>query len=102
MFLGVATAFCGSVELSAATAVSPGLAGAPWDGLRIAQENESRAAECLQSGARLYWTPVQARFTYRLTWPEIVRLYRLALDMPARNTQPRYNICPTTNERCKI
>ncbi len=37
------------------------------------------------------------RFTYRLTWPEIVRLYRLALDMPARNTQPRYNICPTTN-----
>jgi putative SOS response-associated peptidase YedK len=37
------------------------------------------------------------RFTYRLTWPEIVRLYRLALDTPARNTQPRYNICPTTN-----
>jgi putative SOS response-associated peptidase YedK len=28
------------------------------------------------------------RFTYRLTWPELV---------PARNTQPRYNICPTTN-----
>jgi hypothetical protein len=24
-------------------------------------------------------------------------LYRLTLDMPARNTQPRYNICPTTN-----
>src|SRR5436309_11894301 len=37
------------------------------------------------------------RFTYRLTWPEIVRLYRLTLDAPARNTQPRYNICPTTN-----
>jgi putative SOS response-associated peptidase YedK len=37
------------------------------------------------------------RFTYRLTWPELVRLYRLTLDMPARNTQPRYNICPTTN-----
>jgi putative SOS response-associated peptidase YedK len=36
------------------------------------------------------------RFTYRLTWPELVRLYRLTLDMPARNTQPRYNICPTT------
>ncbi len=36
------------------------------------------------------------RFTYRLTWPEIVRLYRLALDAPARNTQPRYNVCPTT------
>jgi putative SOS response-associated peptidase YedK len=36
------------------------------------------------------------RFTYRLTWPEIVRLYRLTLDRPARNTQARYNICPTT------
>ena len=36
------------------------------------------------------------RFTYRLTWSEIVRLYRLPLDAPARNTQPRYNICPTT------
>jgi putative SOS response-associated peptidase YedK len=36
------------------------------------------------------------RFTYRLTWPELVRLYRLTLDTPARNTQPRYNICPTT------
>ena len=35
------------------------------------------------------------RFTYRLTWPEIVRLYRLPLDTPARNTQPRYNVCPT-------
>jgi putative SOS response-associated peptidase YedK len=36
------------------------------------------------------------RFTYKLTWAEIVRLYRLTLDQPARNTQPRYNICPTT------
>jgi putative SOS response-associated peptidase YedK len=36
------------------------------------------------------------RFTYRLTWPELVRLYRLMLDAPARNTQPRYNVCPTT------
>jgi hypothetical protein len=26
-----------------------------------------------------------------------MRLYRLTLDMPARNTQPRYNICRTTN-----
>jgi putative SOS response-associated peptidase YedK len=25
-----------------------------------------------------------------------VRLYRLALDTPARNTQARYNVCPTT------
>ena len=35
------------------------------------------------------------RFTNRLTWPEIVKLYRLPLDLPARNTQARYNICPT-------
>jgi putative SOS response-associated peptidase YedK len=36
------------------------------------------------------------RFTYKLTWAEIVKLYRLTLDLPARNTRPRYNICPTT------
>jgi putative SOS response-associated peptidase YedK len=36
------------------------------------------------------------RFTYRLTWPEIVKLYRLTLDRPARNLQARYNVCPTT------
>ena len=34
------------------------------------------------------------RFTYRLTWEEIVRLYGLTLDQPARNTQARYNVCP--------
>jgi putative SOS response-associated peptidase YedK len=36
------------------------------------------------------------RSTYKLTWQEIVALYRLALDQPARNTQARYNVCPTT------
>jgi putative SOS response-associated peptidase YedK len=36
------------------------------------------------------------RFTCKLTWEEIVRLYRLTLDVPARNTQARYNVCPTT------
>jgi hypothetical protein len=25
---------------------------------------------------------------YKLTWPQIVTLYRLTLDQPARNTQP--------------
>ena len=40
---------------------------------------------------------LQAMITYRLTWPELVRLYRLTLDTPARDTQPRYSICPTTN-----
>jgi putative SOS response-associated peptidase YedK len=37
------------------------------------------------------------RYTYKLTWEEIVKLYRLTLDAPARNVQARYNICPTTD-----
>jgi len=36
------------------------------------------------------------RLTYKLTRAEIVKLYRLTLDQPARNTQPCYDICPTT------
>ena len=35
------------------------------------------------------------RFTARMTWEELVRFYRLTLDRPPRNTQARYNICPT-------
>jgi putative SOS response-associated peptidase YedK len=35
------------------------------------------------------------RFTYKLTWEELVRLYRLTADQPARSTQARYNVCPT-------
>ena len=35
------------------------------------------------------------RFTARMTWEEIVRLYRITRDQPPRNVQPRYNICPT-------
>jgi putative SOS response-associated peptidase YedK len=35
------------------------------------------------------------RFTNRLTWEEIVRLYRLAIQAPPHNLPPRYNICPT-------
>jgi putative SOS response-associated peptidase YedK len=30
-----------------------------------------------------------------MTWAEIVALYRLALDRPPHNLQPRYNVCPT-------
>jgi SOS response associated peptidase (SRAP) len=36
------------------------------------------------------------RATYKLTWEEIVPLYRLTLGQPAVNTQARYNVCPTT------
>jgi putative SOS response-associated peptidase YedK len=35
------------------------------------------------------------RFTYKLTWEELVKLYRLTLNQPARNTQACYNVCPT-------
>ncbi len=36
------------------------------------------------------------RFTNRLTWREIVALYRLTVPAtPERNLPARYNICPT-------
>jgi putative SOS response-associated peptidase YedK len=35
------------------------------------------------------------RFTVKMTWAEIVALYRLTLDRPPHNLQPRYNVCPT-------
>ena len=38
------------------------------------------------------------RFTYKLTWSELVRLYRLSLDQPPRNTQARYNVCSTDHD----
>lgn len=36
------------------------------------------------------------RATYKLTWEEIVALYRLTLGPPPHNFQPRFNVCPTT------
>jgi putative SOS response-associated peptidase YedK len=35
------------------------------------------------------------RFTNKMTWAEIVALYRLAMAAPPHNLPPRYNICPT-------
>jgi hypothetical protein len=32
------------------------------------------------------------RFTAKMTWAEIVALYRLALDWPPHNLQPRYDV----------
>ena len=40
--------------------------------------------------------PMCGRATYKLTWEEIVALYRLTLDQPPVNTRARYNVCPTT------
>jgi putative SOS response-associated peptidase YedK len=36
------------------------------------------------------------RSTCKLTWEEIVALYRLTLDGPPHNMRPRDNVCPTT------
>jgi putative SOS response-associated peptidase YedK len=38
---------------------------------------------------------VCGRFTNRLTWEEIVRLYRPSTQLPPHNLPPRYSICPT-------
>jgi putative SOS response-associated peptidase YedK len=35
------------------------------------------------------------RFTYKLTWDDVVRLYNLSPEGPRRNLQAHYNICPT-------
>lgn len=35
------------------------------------------------------------RFTAYYTWRELVDLYRLGDDVPARNLEPRYNVAPT-------
>jgi hypothetical protein len=34
------------------------------------------------------------RATYKLTWEEIVALYRLTLEQPAVNTRARFNVRP--------
>jgi putative SOS response-associated peptidase YedK len=35
------------------------------------------------------------RFTVKMTWSEIVALYKLTLDRTPHNLPPRYNVCPT-------
>lgn len=35
------------------------------------------------------------RYTYRLSWAEIVALYRLTDTAPPTNLEPRYNMAPT-------
>jgi hypothetical protein len=41
------------------------------------------------------------RATYKLTWEEIVALYRLTLGQPPVNTRARYNVCPTSSRATK-
>ena len=36
------------------------------------------------------------RSTYKLTWEQIVALYRLTLGPAPHNFEPRFNVCPTT------
>jgi putative SOS response-associated peptidase YedK len=35
------------------------------------------------------------RFTVKMTWAEIVALYKLTFDRPPHNLPPNYNVCPT-------
>jgi putative SOS response-associated peptidase YedK len=35
------------------------------------------------------------RFTTKMTWADIVALYRLTMAAPPHNMPPRYNVCPT-------
>jgi hypothetical protein len=35
------------------------------------------------------------RFTNKLTWTEVVALYRLTMDRPPHNMRADYNVCPT-------
>ena len=35
------------------------------------------------------------RYTAKMTWAEIVALYRLTMKAPPHNMPPRYNVCPT-------
>ncbi len=67
--------------------------------LRISQEDRSRTGET-QSGCKAtpdYIGPTCGRFTYRLTWPELVRLYRLTLDTPLRRL--RHHVDRGTQDR---
>jgi hypothetical protein len=66
-------------------------------GLVITLKSWSLARPACGYAVQGYIRRMCGRFTYQLTWPELVRLYRLTLDAPARNLQPRYNVCPTTN-----
>src|SRR5262249_41290780 len=35
------------------------------------------------------------RFTIKMTWTELIAIYRLTMTAPPHNLPPRYNICPT-------
>src|SRR4029450_5377314 len=48
------------------------------------------------AATRAYIRSMCGRFTNRLTWREIVALYRVSVPAtPERNLPARYNICPT-------
>jgi SOS response associated peptidase (SRAP) len=48
------------------------------------------------SPLRCHLSPMCGRYTYKLTWAEIVKLYRLTLpEEPPERLKPSYNVCPT-------
>jgi hypothetical protein len=67
----------------------------PEEAARGEHRSLPRAAPWRPADAALYIADICGRATYKLTWEEIVALYRLTLDQPAVNTRARYNVCPT-------
>ena len=51
--------------------------------------------QCYKTDKQRTSDPMCGRFTVKATWAEIVALYKLTLDRPPHNLQPRYNVCPT-------
>ena len=46
-------------------------------------------------GSSRYILGMCGRFTTKITWAEIVALYRVTMNAPPHNMPPRFNICPT-------
>ena len=57
------------------------------------------ALRCTDVGSAVlrYIAGMCGRATYKLTWEEIVALYRLTLGQPAVNTRARYDVYPTSS-----
>jgi hypothetical protein len=72
--------------------------------LAFAVEHRSRprAAPWRLGDAALYIAGMCGRATYKLTWEEIVALYRLTLYKPAVNTRTRYNVCPKSTGATRL
>jgi len=71
--------------------ISGGTARRPLDGVQNGRAC-SRPVSPAADPARFVMC---GRLTVKMTWEELVRLYHLTVDQPARNTQARCNVGPT-------